>query len=81
MNVDTGALVNLKQGEPVPKGYKLVPPKHSEEARDILGGNETAQADMEEETPLVKWAKSQQKKPSKNLKAMQKKSKRINRGK
>ena len=85
MNVDTGSLRNLLQGEPVPKGFEIVPPEHQKEAEEILSGKKEATADMNSNTPLVVWAKSQQikilQRHSKSKREMRKKSQRINRGK
>lgn len=81
MNVDTGLLLRIaEQGRNI--GMTIVPKELAKEAEKELEDKEEVVVDMTKDTPLVRWAKSQQHKPSaKNRRSMQKKSKRINRRK
>jgi predicted nucleic acid-binding Zn ribbon protein len=87
MNVDTGELIRLRNGltpeEAEMLGFTLVPKEHEAEANRIIkeaeADKQKAMADMTSDTPLVNWAKTQQKKPCKNKAKMAKTSRRRNR--
>jgi hypothetical protein len=97
MNVNTGELISgeaLKElyGEPMNRadlraaGFTDVPKKLQGEAEQELGGQDRVIVDMEKDTPLVNWAKSQQKQAhaganSKKRRRMAKESRKQNRGK
>ena len=85
MNVDTGELMTSDLMATLSafrkKAFKQVPDELADEAETELAGKDKTVVDMTKETPLVQWAKSQQQhaKPN-NRKAMQKISKKRNRG-
>jgi len=67
----------------IPDGFKQVPDDLVAEAEKELGEKDRVIVDMTKDTPLVNWARSQRRiknKKRSNLKAMQKASKRQNRG-
>jgi hypothetical protein len=88
MNINTGELRNvasfLSEEEAAALGFAPVPDEHEAEARKIIADAErekarAAYADMSLDTPLVNWAKSQQKPKNKNKAKMTKASRRRNR--
>ena len=88
MNVDTGEIIRLRNRltpeEVEALGFTPVPKEYEKEANRIIEEAEAnkyrAFADMTADTPLVNWAKSQQKKTKNNNKAkMAKASRRRNR--
>ena len=85
MNVDTGELMKAELlslfSVAIQKQFKSVPDELAEAAEAELAGKEQTVVDMTKETPLVQWAKSQQHHANpNNRKAMQKASKKRNRG-
>ena len=62
MNVNTGEIrmLTAEQRDLLLGHFTPVPEEHQAEAKQILGDQESAFADMAAETPLVKWAKKQQ---------------------
>ena len=93
MNVDTGELYRLlshqqeelinqigaEKEKNIKEYFEQVPTEFEEEAMQELGDNDYVKVDMTKNTPLVNWAKKENKKKKKRKAKMAKKSKRNNR--
>ena len=85
MNVNTGELMMLMQGQEPPEGFTRVPDDFAEEAKKFLeeseSKNKPAIVDMTQDTPLVNWAKHQRDSKKKTRTKMARASRRKNRKK
>jgi hypothetical protein len=59
MNVDTGHLIQLKEGELPPKGYVMLPEHHMEEAMRELDGRKEVIVNLHTNSPLATFAEQE----------------------
>lgn len=57
MNIDTGELIRLREGQEAPEGFVKVPEDLQDEANQLLECQYETKVDMKKNTPLVNWAK------------------------